>query len=173
MAEEKKLDGIDDSGERISYGEGMAVREPATGKGRFDLITPFGMARLARWYELGAQKYSDRNWEKGIPFSRYLDSALRHLNKFTMGMDDEDHLAAACWNILCIMHHQELGQLDLDDMPHYKKETPVTANIIYTDEDTTRAKIKELEEKLRVSTVEVSLKRPTANAAVFRIESQF
>ena len=110
---------INDGGERISYGEGKAMREPSTGKGRYDLITPFGIRRLARWYELGAQKYTDRNWEKGIPFSRYVDSAKRHLDKFVMGMTDEDHLAAAAWNILAIMHHEELGQTELDDMPHY------------------------------------------------------
>ena len=54
-----------------------------------------------------------------MPFSRYVDSAKRHLDKFIMGMTDEDHLAAAVWNLCAIMHHQELGQLELDDMPHY------------------------------------------------------
>lgn len=34
-------------------------------------------------------------------------------------MTDEDHLAAAAWNILSIMHHEELGQMEFDDMPHY------------------------------------------------------
>jgi hypothetical protein len=110
---------INDGGSRISYGEDKAIREPATGKGRYDLITPFGIRRLAQWYELGAQKYADRNWEKGMPFSRYVDSAKRHIDKFVMGMEDEDHLAAAAWNILAIIHHQELGQTGLDDMPHY------------------------------------------------------
>lgn len=138
MDEEKKA--IVDSGERINYGEGKAIREPATGKGRFDLITPFGLSRLARWYELGAMKYSERNWEKGMPFSRYLDSALRHLNKFTMGMDDEDHLAAACWNILAIIHHQEIGQLELDDLPHYMKRTLDSENITDTAAEQEKAK---------------------------------
>jgi len=110
---------INDSGKRISYGEGMAIREPSTGKGRYDLVTPFGLERLAKWYELGSQKYYDRNWENGMPFSRYLDSAKRHLNKFLMGLEDEDHLAAAAWNIFAIMHHQELGETHLDDLPHY------------------------------------------------------
>lgn len=110
---------INDSGNRISYGETKAIREPSSGKGRYDLITPFGLDRLAKWYELGSSKYADRNWEKGMPFSRYLDSARRHLNKFVMGMEDEDHLAAACWNIMAIMHHQELKQNELDDLPHY------------------------------------------------------
>lgn len=119
--------GINDSGERISYGENKAVREPSTGKGRFDLITPFGLARLARWYELGSQKYSERNWEKGIPFSRCFDSAMRHMNKYMMGMTDEDHLAAACWNLLAIMHYEENGQKDLDDLPHYNAKIPESA----------------------------------------------
>lgn len=119
------LSGIDDGGDRISYGENMAVREPSEGKGRFDLISPFALARLARWYELGAKKYSDRNWERGIPFSRYLDSAMRHLNKFLMGATDEDHLAAAAWNVMAIMHHQERGEdisLGLNDLPEYINE---------------------------------------------------
>lgn len=110
---------IDDGGSRISYGDGKAIREPSSGKGRYDLISPFATRRLADWYELGSQKYSDRNWEKGMPFSRYIDSAKRHLDKFIMGMEDEDHIAACVWNLFAIMHHQELGQADLDDMPHY------------------------------------------------------
>lgn len=114
------LDGkICDTGSRITYADGMAIREPSTGKGRYDLISPFATRRLAKWMELGAEKYSSRNWEKGMPYSRYVDSAKRHLDKFVMGMEDEDHLAAVAFNIFAIMHHQELGQDELDDMPHY------------------------------------------------------
>lgn len=111
---------IGDGGKRISYGEGLAEREPSDGKGRFDLISPFALTRIAKWYELGSKKYKDRNWEKGMPFSRYVDSAFRHLVKFMMGMNDEDHLAAVAWNVMAIMHHEELGQgNDLDNLPHY------------------------------------------------------
>ncbi|MBO5037696.1 MAG: hypothetical protein J6D42_11540 [Clostridia bacterium] len=113
---------IDDGGSRISYGDGKAIREPSSGKGRYDLISPFATRRLAKWMELGANKYSDRNWEKGMPFSRYVDSAKRHLDKFVMGMEDEDHLAAVVFNVFAIMHHQELSQNELDDMPHYNCE---------------------------------------------------
>lgn len=115
------MKGINDGGERISYGEGNAIREPSTGKGRHDLITPFGINRLAKWYELGAAKYADRNWEKGMPYSRYIGSAFRHLLAFMMGKEDEDHLAACAWNVFAIMHHQELGETRWDDMPHYLK----------------------------------------------------
>ena len=79
MEEQMKLD---DSGQRISYGDGMAIREPSTGKGRYDLVSPFAMRRLAQHYENGAQKYADRNWEKGMPFSRYVDSAVAVLPEF-------------------------------------------------------------------------------------------
>lgn len=113
------MSGMQDGGKRIDYGEGKAIREPTDGKGRFDLVTPFGMMRPAKWYELGSHKYAPRNWEKGMPFSRYVDSALRHIFKFIMGMQDEDQLSAAVWNLLCIIHHEELGQTELDDMPHY------------------------------------------------------
>lgn len=117
---------LEDGGKRISYGEDKAIREPSEGKGRYDLISPYALRRLALHYEAGIKKYSERNWEKGMPFSRYIDSAKRHIDKFIMGMEDEDHLAAAAWNLFAIMHHQELGQFELDDMPHY--EDHVTNN---------------------------------------------
>jgi len=119
---EVRINGIDDSGKRINYGEGKAMREPSDGKGRYDLITPFGLRRVAKWYELGAKKYADRNWEKGIPFSRCIDSAKRHIDKYIMGMTDEDHLSAAVWNLLAIIHFQELGMDELDDMPRYLRK---------------------------------------------------
>jgi hypothetical protein len=82
------------------------------------------MERDARHLEFGAKKYGDRNWEKGQPLSRYYDSAIRHMNKFMMGHRDEDHLAAARWNIGALMHTQEMiriGRLpvELDDLPDF------------------------------------------------------
>lgn len=111
---------INDSGERTNYGENAAIREVSIGKGRPDLITPYGLTRLSKWYELGAMKYADRNWEKGMPFSRYTASMFRHLIAWMKGDVSEDHLAACAWNAMAIMHHQELGESDKwDDMPHY------------------------------------------------------
>ncbi len=108
-----------DSGAREEMPTG-SVRDTREGKGRFDLISPFALRRLAGVYERGAKKYAARNWEKGQPFSRCLDSALRHLNAFAMGWTDEDHASQAAWNILAILHFQETGRTDLDDMPHYQ-----------------------------------------------------
>jgi hypothetical protein len=114
---------MDDSGQRTSFGDGKAMREVVEGKGRYELISPFALRRLAIWLEQGAKKYASRNWEKGgIPFSRYTDSALRHLQKHLMGMEDEDHLAGVMFNVMAMMHFQELNKLQDDDLPHYLKE---------------------------------------------------
>lgn len=112
-----------DSGSRRSFDTG-SVRDAATGKGRFDLISPIALFRLAQLYERGAIKYDARNWEKGQPLSVFLDCTMRHLQKHLMGYRDEDHLAAAMWNVAAIMHveHQiERGFLpeELDDLPNY------------------------------------------------------
>lgn len=56
---------------------------------------------VAKHFEEGAKKYGERNWQKGIPVCRYIDSAVRHLLKFMRGDDDEPHDRAFCWNILC------------------------------------------------------------------------
>lgn len=72
--------------------------------------------RWALRCEVGHLKYGDgRNWEKGMPIAEFLDSALRHLVQYAMGDKSEDHLAAALWNIGCIIwtekHHPEMQNL--------------------------------------------------------------
>lgn len=106
-----------DSGEREAFASGM-VRDTRAGKGRYDLITPIGLKRLADVYERGAAKYADRNWEKGAPFGRFLDSAMRHIQQYVMGESDEDHLAQAAWNLFAVMH-LERTHPELDDRPDW------------------------------------------------------
>ena len=110
-----------DSGERESHETG-AVRDVRTGKGRYDLISPYAIGRLAQLLERGAEKYDARNWEKGFKFSRCIDSAMRHLFQYIEGQNDEDHLAAVLFNIMAVMHFQATHQ-ELDDMPHYNTGT--------------------------------------------------
>ena len=112
---------IKDSGERTEFTTG-AVRDLRAGKGRYDLLPPYAIARVARHYENGCRKYGDRNWEKGIPLSKYIDSAKRHLDEYLAGLRDEDHLAAAAWNILCHIETEKrikigLLPVELDDLP--------------------------------------------------------
>ena len=114
---------LKDSGKRQEFESGV-VRDSREDKGRYDLITPIGLARLALVYERGAKKYCDRNWEKGAPMSRYLDSAMRHTLQYIEGYRDEDHLAQAAWNLMAAIHTEEMvkrGVLPekLNDMPEY------------------------------------------------------
>lgn len=111
---------IKDSGTRREFSSG-AVRDAETGKGRCDLLPAVAILRVARHYEEGAKKYSDRNWEKGIPISSFIDSALRHLMKYLDGQTDEDHLCASAWNCLCAMWMEE-KRPDMQDIPVRMKE---------------------------------------------------
>ncbi|MCH7994117.1 MAG: hypothetical protein IIB57_06700, partial [Planctomycetes bacterium] len=71
-----KFDKVKDSGNRQKFQTG-SVRDDNEGKPRYDLITPIGLHRLAMHYANGAKKYGDRNWEKGQPLNRYIESAER------------------------------------------------------------------------------------------------
>jgi hypothetical protein len=109
------------SGNKKEYKTG-ATRDTAKGKGRYDLIPPISLFRLARVYEDGAVNHGDRSWEKGIPFHRFVDSAKRHLNQWMAGMRDEDHLAQAMWNIAGLIFTEDQvarGKLPatLNDIP--------------------------------------------------------
>jgi hypothetical protein len=112
-----------DSGNRRTFNTG-AQRDRASGKGRFDLVSPFAIQRLCGVYERGAAKYEDRNYEKGMPLGQFLDSCLRHIFQLMEGKEDEDHAGQALWNIASFIHIKEMidrGLLpeSLDDLPCY------------------------------------------------------
>lgn len=114
---------LKDSGEREKHSSG-AVRDIRLGKGRYDLISPIALKRVAGIYERGAVKYEDRNWEKGMAICRYLDSAIRHIFENLEGLRDEDHLGQAAWNLLAAIHTEEmisrgLMPKEFDDRQNY------------------------------------------------------
>ncbi len=89
----------------------------------------FSIVEVSKVFEAGAKKYDARNWEKGIPLSRFVDSGLRHAMKEKAGMDDEPHLAMCCWNFLCCLDTLERisdGTLpeELDDLPNSDPNKP-------------------------------------------------
>lgn len=92
----------------VEYPTG-AIRSDSSGKGRYDLIPPRALRRVAVVYEKGAAQKGDRNWERGIPRGRLLDSALRHVFQALEGDTSEDHAAQAVWNLLALMHFEESG----------------------------------------------------------------
>lgn len=119
---------MQDSGERINYGEGRAIRQPTTGKGRFDLIAPEMLFRLSKWLQKGAEKYAPRNWELGIPISRCVDSAMRHLTQYLDGQNDEDHISACLCNLMFITYYEE-HLPEMQDLPTWKVVKDAETNI--------------------------------------------
>ena len=111
-----------DSGKRSEFSTG-AVRDLQEGKGRMDLMPVRALIEVSKIMETGARKYAARNWEQGIPLSRFMDSGIRHALKWLRGDRDEPHLAMACWNLLCLLDTQgriEEGLLpaELNDLPN-------------------------------------------------------
>ncbi len=94
-------------------------RDSRSGKGRYDLISPYATKRLAAVLEEGADHYGERNWELGQDQLDFYDSARRHLDKWLMGWTDEDHLGRAYWNIHCMLHFDELGTQTTKNPPDY------------------------------------------------------
>ncbi len=99
-----------------------AKRDNQDDKPRYDLIPPLALKRVADLYSRGAKVYGDWNWSKKMPYSRFYASILRHLFQFATGEKSEDHLAAAVFGCLSIMHFQELNlDKELDDMRPWSK----------------------------------------------------
>lgn len=111
-----------------------AKRDVQTGKGRFDLVPQYPLARLAKIFEAGAVKYGDDNWLNGMPLRRFWDSACRHMLDYSTGLQDEDHLGQALWNLWCLMTTEALikaGALpeDLRNFPN-PKLAPLQAEVL-------------------------------------------
>jgi len=90
-----------------------------SGKLRFNLIPMDAKVELARVYTIGAIKYDDDNWLKGMSWKIMIDCAERHFALFQMGQTrDPDtgchHLAQAAWNLIGLLVY-DLRGLGTDD----------------------------------------------------------
>lgn len=79
------------------------------------------LLEAAKQYEDGANKYDERNWEKGIPLHCYIDSAVRHYLKFLRRDVDEPHDRAFVWNVLGALWTHE-NKPEMIDLPFITKE---------------------------------------------------
>mgnify|MGYP001554767016 FL=1 len=94
-------------GANVEYETG-AIRSSDAEQYRYDLISPVGLKAVARACAEGADKYSDYNWERGMPVSDLLNHAIRHIYEYLSGDRQEDHLGHAAWNVLGAIHSVEL-----------------------------------------------------------------
>ena len=74
-----------------------------SGKPRYELAPPEALAGQVRILTLGAAKYTDRNWERGMEWSRVFGAVQRHLWAWYGGEDNDPetgeshmHHAACC-----------------------------------------------------------------------------
>lgn len=92
-----------------------------TGKLKTHLMPPEWQLLLSQVLHQGSKKYDDNNWLLGMPASKCLSAAERHLLKWKMGeaVDDEtqlSHLGHAAWNLLALYSYElrGIGKSDLD-----------------------------------------------------------
>lgn len=94
-------------GTTAKFGTG-AVRSDTFEELRYDLISPIGLREVAKTCAEGAAKYSDYNWERGMPVHDLLNHAIAHIYQFLAGDRGEPHLPHAAWNLLAAIHSEEL-----------------------------------------------------------------
>lgn len=109
----------------------MEGRKDDQGKVRMELLPPEFLFATATILTFGATKYDDRNWEKGMAWSRVFGALMRHMwcwfagkgpttRNFAFGdLDDEtghSHLwhAACCLAFLITYEQRGIGD---DDRP--------------------------------------------------------
>lgn len=138
---------VKDSGKKQEFDTG-SMRDTEDGKGDFSLLPWIALRRFAIHLQNGAKKYTKHNWRKGQNVSRYFSAAIRHLMKWWLCWDDEDHLAAVLFNVSAIVETEEMvkrGKLPeklLDRIEEYADdyswENPVTVeHIDYARSDST------------------------------------
>lgn len=121
---------LPDSGLRVAFSRGGAHREADPSKPLLSAISPYAMDRLGLHLAAADEKYKDvggcRNWEKGMPVTRYIDGIGRHLAAYLKRDASEDHLAAIMWGGMCLAHHEQVGAV---------VHQPGEASVFYTFDD--------------------------------------
>lgn len=87
-------------------------RKDDTTKPRLDLIPPEAIFALGDILAYGANKYADRNWEKGMSWGRVFAACMRHMwewwggvspttKSFLFGEVDSETKRSHLWHALC------------------------------------------------------------------------
>ena len=93
-----------------------------TGKTRHDLVPSYAQEQYAKVMTFGSTKYAERNWEKGMKWSKVLASLERHLQAIKRGEDyDPETLLLHSAHIMCnaafITEYYKIYP-EGDDRPH-------------------------------------------------------
>lgn len=93
-----------DTSSRFSTSDNELGDRNNKGKLRWSLVDMKTLEGLVKVLMMGAEKYSDFNWQKGLPINEVYESLMRHLVSFMDGEDNDaesglSHLDHAMCNI--------------------------------------------------------------------------
>jgi hypothetical protein len=96
-------------------------RKDDTGKDPWELLPWDALREVVKVLAFGANKYEERNWEKGMAYGRLYGAALRHLTSWWEGEEADhetglSHLAHACCCVLFLLAF-ELRGIGTDNRP--------------------------------------------------------
>lgn len=89
-----------------------------TGKPQLQWLPYDSLAEIANVMEFGANKYGNKNYELGMPWSRMAGAALRHIYQWMSGEDTDkesglSHLAhAGCCIVFLLWYSKHKKELD-------------------------------------------------------------
>lgn len=100
----------------------MAGTKDDEGKPRIELVPPSLIMAVAEVLSTGAITYGERNWEKGLAWSRVYGALQRHLQAFWSGEDldpetHKPHLWHAACELAFLIEFLKTKPL-FDDRPH-------------------------------------------------------
>jgi len=93
-----------------------------SGKLRMDLLATDALKGTAKVLTFGAQKYADRNWEKGLHYSRVYGALLRHITAWWEGEETDpesglSHLDHAACCVMFLQAYDKRNMCTFDDRP--------------------------------------------------------
>lgn len=123
----------------------VRVKDPVSGaeKGskpeRYDLIPSRAMDEVARVYGKGAEKYAERNWEKGYKYGLSIAAIERHISQYKQGHNLDDGEGG---DMLHHMAHVVFHALALITYDHYKLGTDDRSELCIPKTGSTQPRVK-------------------------------
>ncbi len=123
----------------VQYAEGLITKDQLEaihpkseaikhddGKPRMSLISPVASFKIAQVMSDGEKVYSSHNWRNGFAWSRITDAALRHIEIWNAGMDNDpdsgrSNLAHAAACIMMLLEFENTKP-EMDDRYKLPKE---------------------------------------------------
>lgn len=107
------------------------------GKLRMDLVPTSAIKAMAEVLTKGAEKYDERQWEKGHDWSTPYASLMRHLTAWWEGENKDpeselSHLSHVIMNVAMLIEYEQ-NYPELDNRPRKDKEDVKVEKYLWTD----------------------------------------